>query len=48
MQHAHIYDPVTLVLCCMFYVLQWNAMSLVANGQELKKVDLTCLQETHV
>ncbi len=41
-------------LCLMFYILQWNAWSLIANGQELKRfVDafeakpaLICIQET--
>lgn len=41
-------------LWLMFYILQWNARSLVANGQELKqfvemfedKPDLICVQET--
>lgn len=38
----------------MFYVLQWNARSLVANGQEFKRFvdafkerpDVLCVQET--
>ena len=41
-------------LIMLFYILQWNARSLIANGQELKKVvdigedkpDLICIQET--
>ena len=42
------------VLCVMFYLMQWNARSLVANGQELKqmldgleeKPELICIEET--
>lgn len=38
----------------MFFILQWNARSLIANGQEFKKyvdgyqnkLDLICVQET--
>ena len=38
----------------MWYILQWNAQSLIANGQELKRFvkkfkevpDLICIQET--
>lgn len=38
----------------MFYILQWNARSLIANGQEFKsfldvfkdKPELLCVQET--
>ena len=26
------------VLCIMFYIMQWNARSLVANGQEFKRM----------
>ncbi len=41
-------------LIWMFYILYWNARSLVANGQELKryledfehKPELLCIQET--
>jgi exonuclease III len=42
------------VLCVMFYLMQWNARSLVANGQEFKqmldgleeKPELICIEET--
>ena len=42
------------VLCVMFYLMQWNAWSLVANGQEFKqmldgleeKPELICIEET--
>jgi len=38
----------------VFLILQWNARSLIANGQELKKLiydldkktDVVCIQET--
>lgn len=41
-------------LIMVFHILQWNARSLVANGQEFKKVvadlevrpDVMCIQET--
>ncbi len=41
-------------LLMVFHILQWNARSLIANGQEFKKVvdelevlpDVMCLQET--
>ena len=26
------------VLCIMFYIMQWNARSLIANGQEFKQM----------
>lgn len=26
------------VLCIMFSIMQWNARSLIANGQELKRL----------
>lgn len=42
------------VFCIMFYIMQWNARSLVANGQEFKhlidclgeKPDIICIEET--
>ena len=45
---------VTSVLCIMFYIMQWNARSLIANGQELKhmldglehKPEIICIEET--
>lgn len=51
---------VTILMICIliniitFYILQWNARSLIANGQELKKFikeykkapELICIQET--
>ena len=42
------------ILCIMFYIMQWNARSLIANGQELKhmldgledKPEIICIEET--
>ena len=42
------------VLCIMFYIMQWNARSLIENGQEFKhmlagleeKTEIICIDET--
>lgn len=42
------------VFCIMFFIMQWNARSLIANGQEFKrlidglgeKTEIICIEET--